>query len=332
MAHVAVQSEAEWLALRESFVGGSEVASLFYTYRMPDGGAAVRHLYEAPPENSQPLGCLSPYRTGYALWTEKAGLVMPADFSSERIDAGKFLEPALAAWASDKFKLKLRKVRRYHQHETVEGWGASLDYEVHGIGMPPVEFKNVDRAIFARDWMAEGDDIIAPPIHINLQLQHQMGACGADHGFIVACIGGNELKLGRIPRHEPTQTRIAEAITAFWAGVKAQVPPILVADYEAVSKAHAFGDKGAVADLSGVEGFPALCDRYLELKRQADELEVSLETAKGQIAIHLGEATKATAPGVRVSWSVIHRPEKVIPERKQEAKTYRGALIVTKEV
>jgi predicted phage-related endonuclease len=329
MAHIALTSEAEWLAVRESYVGGSEVACLFYQY-LHEGAIYTRHLYEAGPEGSQPLGCLSPYKTGFRLWSEKAGAVMPDDLSgNERIQAGKHLEPALAAWAAEKFDLRLRKVRRYHKHDSVEGWGASLDYEVHTTGMPPVEFKNVDWSVFQADWSADGETILAPPMHINLQLQHQIGACGADHGYVIACIGGNELKVGKIARHEPTQTKIAQAITAFWEGVKAGIPPVLVADYESVAKLFAHGNKNAdAADLSSVEAFPVLCREYVALKQEAESLGTRLETVKGQIAVMVGEATKATAPGVRITWPVIERAEKLIPARVQSAMTYRGGLTV----
>jgi predicted phage-related endonuclease len=329
MGSIALKSEAEWLAVRESFVGGSEIACLFYQYT--DGeSVATRHLYEGGPDGAQPLGCVSPYKTGFRLWSEKAGAVMPDDLSeNERIQAGKHLEPALAAWAAEKFDLKLRKVRRYHQHDSVEGWGASLDYKVHGPGMPPVEFKNVDWLVFRDDWAADGETILAPPLHINLQLQHQIGAVGAEHGYIIACVGGNDLKIGKIARHEPTQTKIAEAITAFWEGVKAGLPPALVADYESVAKLFARGDKNAAArDLSDVEAFPKLCAEYLALKEQVEKAETARDIVKGQIAVLVGDATRATAPGVRISWPVVERQEKMIPASIQRALTYRGGLTV----
>lgn len=329
MASIALASEAEWLAVRESYVGGSEIACLFYQYT--DGTSVfTRHLYEAAPEGTQPLGCLSPYKTGFRLWSEKAGSVMPDDLSdNERIQAGKHLEPALAAWAAEKFDLKLRKVRRYHRHDSVEGWGASLDYEVHGPGMPPVEFKNVDWLVFRDDWQADGEAILTPPLHINLQLQHQIGAVGAEHGYIVACVGGNDLKIGKIERHEPTQEKIAEAITAFWEGVKAGLPPILVADYGSVAKLFASGDKDAAErDLSDVEAFPTLCREYLGLKEQIERLETKADLVKGQLATLVGEATRARGQGARITWPVVNLKAKMVPARMQNAMTYRGALTV----
>ena len=330
MGAIAVKDEAEWLSLRESHVGGSEVASLFYRWRFADGTEAVLHLYEAPPEGSTLIECLSPFKTGYRLWQEKSDRLMPDDLSgNERVQAGNFLEPALAAWATEKFKWKLRKVHRYCTHPVVMGWGASLDYEAHEPGLPPIEFKNVDGLAFRDHWAVEGDEILMPPLNYVLQLQHQIGAVGADHGWIVACVGGNRLLRGRIERHEPTQQKIAEAIAKFWEGVQTGTEPKWVADYDSVAEVHRYGSKALQVDLTSDSDLPQLCADYIARKGEADQLEATLSHLKGQIASKVGDATKAAARGYRLSWAVIERPEKVIPERIQKALTYRGALTIT---
>ena len=330
MSAVPVPDEATWLALREANVGGSEVASLFYRWQYTDGTEAVHHIYEAPPKGAQLLGSLSPFKTGYRLWQEKAGRLMPDDLSGvERVQAGNFLEPALAAWAKEKWDWPIRKVRRYCTHEAVEGWGASLDYEVHEKGLPPVEFKNIDGLQFRDKWVADQGEILMPPLHYVLQLQHQIGAVGADHGWVVCCVGGNELMRGRIERHEGTQEKIAEAIAAFWQGVKQGVEPTWLADYETVAEEYRYGDKAASIDLTGNVELPSLIEDYLAKKKALSEAEVEVENLKGRIAAAVGEASKARTLGYRISWPVIERPEKVIPERIQKAMTYRGGLTIT---
>lgn len=324
----AVPDEATWLALREKNIGGSEVASLFYRWRHTDGSEAVYHMYEAPPAGSQLLGCLNPYLTGYRLWQQKAGRLMPEDLANvERVQAGNFLEPALAQWAGRKWDWKLRKVRRYCTHRDVEGWGASLDYEVHENGLPPVEIKNVDGVVFRDQWVIDGDEILMPPLHYVLQIQHQIGAVGADHGWVVCCVGGNRLVRGRIERHEGTQTKIADAIREFWRGVKTGVEPTWIADFETVADEYRYGGSESV-DLTGDAELPAICKAYLEEKRKLDEQEVVVDNLKAKIAAALGEASKGRTVGFNVSWPLISRPEKVIPERVQAALTYRGGLTV----
>lgn len=331
MPALAFNTEAEWHSIREAHVGGSEIASLFYTWQLPDGSTAVHHLYEPPPENGVLLGCCSPFKTGYRLWTEKSGLVMPDDLDEvERIQAGVHLEPAIAEWAKQKFEwAKLRKVRRYLTHPAIHGWGSSLDYEVNEPGRPPVELKNVDGGSFRRNWTCEGKDIIGLPLNYVLQVQAQIGVAEADHGWIVACIGGNELRRGRIERHDGTQDKIAEAITAFWLGVENDLEPIAYADYESVAVLHRQGDKGLPAVAIEDPGFDPLCRRYLRVKRHADFVEKRLSNLKGQIATKLGDATKAASSGHKLSWPAITRIAKAIPARWQEEISYRGALLIS---
>lgn len=330
MPALAIAGDAEWHAIRERHVGGSEVASLFYTWRMPDGSSDVRHLFEPPPDDGVLVACCSPFKTGYRLWAEKAGRVEPDDLDDvERIQAGIHLEPAIAEWAKAKFDWKLRKVRRYLSHPSIPGWGSTLDYEANEPGRPPVEIKNVDGGAFRRDWTCEGKDVVGLPLNYALQVQAQIGVAEADHGWILACVGGNELRRGRIERHEPTQEKIAIAVTAFWLAVENGLEPVLYADYESVAALHRHGDKALPAVEIDDEGFDALCRRYLRVKRHFDAVETQLTNLKGRVAGRIGDATRAVSAGHKLTWPVVHRAAKAIPARWQEESTYRGALVVT---
>ena len=325
MANIKVGSDAEWHSLRESHIGGSEIASLFYLYAH-NGNEVVFHMFQEVPEDAICLGCLSPYKSGYRLWQEKAGKITPDDISSnERVVAGQHLEPALAEWAKQKFNLKLRKVRRYMEHDEVKGWGASLDYELIELGMPPAEFKNVDFLVFRDSWVSEGDDIIMPPLHINLQLQTQIGVTDAEFGLIVCCVGGNSLKMGRIPRHEPTQEKIKEAIAAFWQAVESGFEPIHIADFESVAKLYSVGEKDKSIEIPDAE---TLCARYRRWKKHYDFVEEQLSGIKGKIAAQIGDATRAKAGRFAINWTAVHVPPKFIPAKQQDERNYRGAFTV----
>lgn len=330
-----VTDEAHWLSLRGQHIGGSDVSALFNRWMTPDGSTVVLHAYEEVPEGAIPLGSCSPYTTAYALWLEKAGKVMPNDFAAnERVAAGTFLEPALADWAKSKWGWKLRKVKRYDTHPTIEGWGASVDYEVHGIGMEPVEFKNVDGLVFMRDWQTDPDDrdvVSVPPLHIILQLQHYIGARGAAAGWITCCIGGNRLVRGRFERHEPTIARIGQAIEAFWRGVRAGIAPNDT-PFDAVKEEFAYGeavDEAQAVDLSDDAEAAMLARRLMRWKKHLDFTDTYLDRTKGKLAVKVGTKTKARGDGFKISWPVIERAEKMIPARLQTAATYRGGFTVT---
>ena len=333
MPHIDIKDEAHWLAVRDMHIGGSEVAALFSKWLLPDGQTAVLHAYEEPPEGALLLGSCSPYTNAYELFLNKSGKLKPKDWvSNERMDAGTYLEPALAEWAKAKYDWKLRKVRRYSTHPTIEGWGCSVDFEVHGRGMEPVEFKNIDFLIARDKWQIVDGEVIVPPLHIILQLQHYIGARGSERGWIVACVGGNELVRGSFDAHTPTIERIGEAVAAFWAGVRADHCPEHLASFETAKEQFAFGRtlKDTEAhDLTGDGDAARLARRYLRWAKHLKFTEGVVDNIKGGLAIKVGEATRARGDGFKVTWPAIQREEKTIPAKIQKAMSYRGAFTVT---
>lgn len=331
MPNLKFASEAEWLALRDLHIGGSDVAALFNLWQLPDGSMRMLHAYEVPPEGAFHIECASPYKSSFALWQEKAGKLPPTFAENERIQAGTHLEPALASWAQQKWPdWKLRKVRRLIQHDECSGWGCSLDYEAVEKGYPPVEFKNVDYLVFRDQWKGEGEDL-DPPLHINLQLQAQIGVTASDHGWIVLCVGGNSLKRVRVPRHEPTQARLVEAIAMFWEGVKADRPPAWLADTETVCRLAVLDpidSKAPATDLSDDEAACRDARRYMRWKRHLDFVAGQLDGMKARIGLRLLDNTRGVTPDATISWPVVNRAAKEIPARWQEAKTYRGGFTV----
>jgi len=72
---------------------------------------------------------ISPYVTKFELWHLKAGTIPPHDLDRvERVQAGQFLEPSIAEWASHKWHWPLRNVAEYTPHPRIPGMGASLDF------------------------------------------------------------------------------------------------------------------------------------------------------------------------------------------------------------
>lgn len=333
MPTIAISSEAEWHALRDITVGGSEIACLFYTWRNSDGEEKVFHMGEIPPAGFEPVQCLSPHKTGYRLLHEKRGKILPDDISdNERVQAGTHLEPALAAWSSQIFKWNIRKVRRYHRHQKHEGWGATLDYELHEKGKSgtPVEFKNVDFMVFSNTWaVGEDGEIVMAPLHIILQLQHQIGASESDGGYIVACVGGNKLRRFSMPKHEPTQARILEAVSWFWEAVKSDATVDHLADADTASDLFAFGKDGKVEDMTAEPEMSALAERLKRYKTHEKFIGQRISFLQGRLQARMGEATRATLTGWKIAWPCIERPAKMIPARWQDEKSYRGGFTVT---
>ena len=312
-------------------MAGLRSQALFNLWRTPSGDEVVYHLYEETPEGAICLGSLGPYTTGYRLFQEKSGVIMPEDLEAvARIQAGQYLEPAIATWAMKRWpKWRLRKSRVYHHHPEVEGWGASLDYWVEEPGKPPVDVKNVDGLVFKNKWELTDGEISNFPFHIVLQLQHQIGCVGSDHSWVLACVGGNELYRGRVERHDGVQAKIATAVKAFWAGVLDNQPPVN-ADYPTVADVHAFGgaDKATVSDHTGNPSAALAARRFARWGRHAKFVDGQIEMMKGKVAELVGENYKAVFDGgVTATWPHIARQGKQV-SYYLEPKEYRGSITV----
>lgn len=208
MTSIPVGSDEEWRALRLKHVGASDVAALFG---------------------------LSPWLTRWQLYHIKKQN-LPEAFEATQMTQGKHFEPAIAAYAQEKFDIQLRKVRRYLSSDDTPGMGASLDYEEFGDGkLIPTEMK---WSLYGDGWDWEGDDLTAIPDYYMMQVQHQL-ACAptAPHGQLIAFTGG-DLKRMVIPRNERLIGAIREAVKEFWDDVAAgREPPVdFKADADAVTR------------------------------------------------------------------------------------------------
>ncbi len=202
MANLKVASEAHWHELRSRNIGASEVSALF--------GA-------------------SPYISKFTLWHQKAGNVSVPEFGSERMEWGNELEPVIAKVLARRQGWKIRNVQRYITHKEIQGMGASLDYEIldHPDGPGCFEIKNMDYASYKRGWVEDDDGNVEAPMHIELQLQHQMAVTGYKWGAFGYLVNGNDGRVVIRKRHEPTIKKLEAAIPEFWKSIaEGSIPPV----------------------------------------------------------------------------------------------------------
>lgn len=279
-------------------------------------------------ESAALLG-VSPYLTRFELWHEKAGNIPPRDLSAdERVMAGQFMEPSIAAWAAQKWNWPILKVTEYRRSPKVAGMGCSLDFQTVD-GVEPVEIKNVDRAEFysgGKDWAVDGDNLLDAPAHFLVQVQHQL-ACPdrerppAAQGHLIVCVGGNRLFRMAIARHERMIAKIEAEVYAFWASIANNEPPRPDFEMDAETIGALYGGAGAdFADLRHNERARDLCVQYRQgvevekagaaLKAQSlAELKMMMQDARGAIvddgytvkASHIKETTIARSAHWRFS-------------------------------
>ncbi len=279
--------------------------------------------YIGASEAASLLG-VSPYCSRFELWHQKAGNVKAPDLDDvERVLAGKYLEPAIAAWATHKWNWPTFGVDTYLENPMVPGMGASLDFEDED-GYP-VEIKNVDQWVFLNEWEADGDTIIDAPIHILVQVQAQL-ACVVNeddgkrpaYGWLVACVGGNRLYRMKIALHMPTIERIESEVGIFWDEIKSGVEPTPDFRADADTIMAIYSRAGAeVKDMTDNNRLPELCSEYTAAGAAEKAAQSDKATAKAEMLTLIGDAAKALCGDrFKISASVVKETELAAHTRK----------------
>ncbi len=270
---------------RTRWVGASEVAALF--------------------------GC-HPQLSLYKLWHIKAGNIEADDLDDvERVQAGQFMEPSIAAWASHKWEWDLVKVTQYSPHSTIAGMGSSMDYATPGeAGMEPVEIKNVDRSIFYKPgsgWSTEGLELVDAPVYFLIQVQHQL-ACwpGIPQGWIVPCVGGNRIFRMPIARHDAMIRKIEERVAWFWGTIERgeEPTPDFEKDNTTITKLYKGLGLEAV-DLTGSARAQILCAEYMMNHVQETTAKKGKEAAMAELKFLMNDARAANIDGYQIKASHI---------------------------
>lgn len=270
MKTVPVDSEEHWHSLRAKHIGASEVAALFG---------------------------LSPYATPFALWHDKNGTAPRKALDDDRVDAGKYLEPAIAKWVSDRMRWNLVQRKVYCIADDPEGMGCTLDYEIvdHERGPGMVEIKNVDWLVYKNDWSETH-----APKHIELQAQHQFGVTEYQWGAIAVLVGGNDLRIYERAPHAETVVRIKAAISDFWRSIregKAPDPFGTAAELDTLRAIYSPPDPKEKIDLTGSrDAFEAA--RMLQWGREQALLgSKTADDSRAKLLALIGKAQHVVIPG-----------------------------------
>ncbi len=191
---------------------------------------------------------------------------------------------------------------------------ASLDGEIYnGV----FEAKNVD-AFLRHDW----DD--APPLRVQIQVQHQMYVTGYTRAYVAALIGGNELVIHEVERDEAFIQAMLPALDEFWDYVESKTPPPpdhTRATSEALWRLYP-QDDGESVDLppEALEWDESLQD----LKKTIKKMEEERRGFENEIKACIGEAAYGLLPdGKRYSWKTTERHDKAREATTIQIRTLR---------
>jgi putative phage-type endonuclease len=268
---ISTETDEQWLELRQRDITSTEISALF--------------------------GC-SPYMTPFELWQRKHKNIRLELDPNERMAWGLRLQDAIAQGLKEEHGWDMRRINQYFrlpEHRL----GSSFDYRGKTellFGGFLVEIKNVDGLVFRNDW-PNGE----APLHIEIQLQHQLLVSGLDRGYIAALVGGNKMhlieRLADPKVHEQILARSAE----FWKSVdlNEEPSPDWVADSDFIMELYKRTAPGLTipATLEVTE----LAMRHKLFLDQESEAEAQKKGIKAQIVAQIGEAEKVKGPNFTIS-------------------------------
>lgn len=269
---------ADWHAVRLRNVGGSEVAALFHV---------------------QP-----PYADSlYSLWHIKAGNAPPRPVDNERVKWGNRLEAPIAYGVAEDRNWRVEK-GGYVADPTMLGMGCTLDFIAHDPARPgpgALEIKNVDWLVHKRSW-TDGE----PPMHIGLQLQHQLACTGYTWGVVAGLVGGNTPVLYPYQAKPKLIAEIRRRVAAFWQSiVDGEEPPVDGSDAAAaVIRAMNPEALDEEADLLNDNEAPEICAQLLSATEARKKADAEESEAKNRLAAKLGGYKRALVQGYRISVAV----------------------------
>ena len=285
-------NEQEWLELRAQDITSTEIGALFG---------------------------LSPYVTEYELWHRKKNQQVVTIEENERMKWGNLLENAIAAGVAEEQGWTIRRMDEYIRGSDLR-IGSSFDFSIEGeikkdtgkdgkeiiLDFKPglLEIKNVDGLQFKRGWIKNDDTgELEAPLHIEIQLQHQLLVSGRQYGYIGALVGGNNLVLLRRERNQSVLQSIKAKAKKFWDSIEANTPPDpnFQTDAAFVASLYGFSEPGSFMDLKGNEEVEVMAKRYKELGDAASAGDKERKAIKAQLLTIIGDSEKAAGELFKIS-------------------------------
>jgi putative phage-type endonuclease len=186
----------QWLSERSRGIGGSD-------------GAAIMGM--------------NPHKTADQVYAEKKGEIPPAE-DTERMEAGRRMEPVIAEWYADREGERIANVNRILVHDKYDFIRANVDRRI--VGKKKVlECKNVDSMVFRfGDWGEEYTDQV--PEYYYIQGHHYTLFPQFRQGCdLAAVVGGNRLKVYRFEYDQEIADMMIEVYAQFWKNFEKGIRP-----------------------------------------------------------------------------------------------------------
>lgn len=266
----------------------------------------------------------SPYTTEFEIWhTKKAGTIVEIA-GNERMKWGTALQDAIAAEIAKEQGWTIRRMDEYMRDTDLRA-GASFDFSIESLGgitnnqldelkdngitvrKGLLEIKNVDSLAFRDGWTEDDAGNIEAPLHIEIQVQHQLMVSGRAFAYLGALVGGNRLVLIKRDRNEAVINSIKQKIQAFWASIESNTPPKpnFERDAKFISSLYNYADPGKLLDVRENEDFMNLAREHKRLGDIAKDAETKRDGLKAQMLMVIGDAEKIEGGEFSISAGII---------------------------
>ena len=278
MARITIQpkNEADWLALRLDDITSTKAPALFG---------------------------LSPYMTKFELWHRIKNNVVVDFKENKRTKWGTKLEASIAECIAEEKGWTVRPFKEYIRDDELKV-GSSFDFRIidkeKGDGC--LEIKNVDSLVYRDNWT---DD--EAPVHIELQVQHQLLVSELKYAYIGVLVGGNDEKLIYRERDEIVIQAIIDETAKFWKSIEDNVPPEpdFKSDAVFLKELYQHAEPNSIFDARDDERVFELASKYKEAADNSKEALVVKEACKAELLTIIGENEKATGDGFSISAGMI---------------------------
>lgn len=246
----------------------------------------------------------NPWSDPLSLYLEKISDIEPQDAVTEAMEWGTRLEAVIAKTYQEKSGRKVEPKGRGFilcQNKDYPFMLATPDRIQH-IGEPSLlEIKTLN-AFQKDDWKEE------PPLHYQIQLQHQLYVTGLRKGTLCCLIGGQKLVWFDMEAREDFHDVLVAKEVRFWDMVVNRVPPPADGSPSSAKAIERLYPKsnGKIMDL----GWDAreIDIKIIEINAQKKRLDDELSKFKAEIKTMLGENEIGLLPGGgKWVWQTIER-------------------------
>lgn len=257
-------------------------------------GSAQWLKYMSASKVSAVLG-LSPWESPFSLWHKMSGGIGPEPETDEQA-RGHYLEPALAAWWTDRHpEYSVQAGGSWvHRHR---GWQLSTPdrlarHKDTGVWRP-VELKT---SADDTEWGDEGTAEI--PVYVRAQTLWQLDTLGLDEATVVVLTSRLEFREYTVTYDEADAEVIRRACTDFLATLeRGEQPPIdgHTATWRAIRELHPDIDD-TEADIPDEIG-----ERWLRARQALTDAKDTELAARGEVADSMGNARHGMWRGQRIA-------------------------------